>query len=334
VSFAVGFAAGLARYLNWQKRTSGWVALWLVTFAIAALVSTPINFLMSSGNSGVAFGDSVYATLNGAHLPRIIAAFIGEAAVDLPDKLITVVVALLIAQGLPERRSTAAPADLDLGEAFTFVVRSNRWVRKLLAGAACLFFIWLIVPFLLLVGYIVETARRVRSDARELPPWDHRWQKIKDGFKVLAALLIWTIPSALLSIPAAIVDAAVNEGSRQALGGSVSAAAAIVAAVGSVWGLMVLLLEPAIISQYMDRGFRGALNVAAVIRRVRVNLALSIVVGALVVVLSTIGLIGFAALVIGVLVTVPYASYVGAYLIGRYARLTERPLLRTEAIDG
>jgi hypothetical protein len=186
---------------------------------------------------------------------------------------------------------------------------------------------------LLLVGYIVEVARRVRSGARELPPWDHPWRKIKDGFKVLAALFIWTIPSALLSIPAAIVDAAVNEGSRQALGGSVSAVAAIVAALGSVWGLMVLLLEPAIISQYMDRGFRGALNVAAVIRRVRVNLALSIVVGALVVVLSTIGLIGFAALVIGVLVTFPYASYIGAYLIGRYARLTEPPALGPEAVD-
>src|SRR3989442_228079 len=29
VSFAVGFAAGLARYLNWQKRGTGWLALWL-----------------------------------------------------------------------------------------------------------------------------------------------------------------------------------------------------------------------------------------------------------------------------------------------------------------
>jgi len=333
VSFAVGFAAGLSRYLNWQKRASGWVALWLVCFAISAIVSTPLNFLSGGGKSGVGLGDSVYAALSNAHLPRTVAAFIGEAAVDLPDKLITVVVALLIAQGLPQRRATTAPADLDLGEAFTFVIRSDRWVRKLLAGAVCLLFIWLIVPFLLLEGYIVETARRVRSGARELPPWDHPWRKIKDGFKVLAALVIWTIPSALLSIPGAIVDAAVNEGSRQALGGSVSAAAAIVAAIGSVWGLMVLLLEPAIISQYMDRGFRGALNVAAVIRRVRVNLALSIVVGALVVVLSTIGLIGLAALVIGVLVTFPYASYIGAYLIGRYARLTEPPTLGPEAVD-
>ncbi|TME78788.1 MAG: DUF4013 domain-containing protein [Chloroflexi bacterium] len=333
VSFAVGFAAGLARYLNWQKRGTGWLALWLVTVAIAALVSTPLNFLINGGKSSVAFGDSIYAALTSAHLPRIIAAFVGEVAVDLPDKLLTVVAALLIAQGLQQRPTTAAPADLDLGEAFTFVIRSDRWVRKLLAGAACLLFIWLIVPFLLLVGYIVEIARRVRSGAHELPPWDHPWRNIKDGFKVLAALLIWTLPSALLGIPAAIVDAAVNEGSRQALGGSISAVAGIVAALGSVWGLMVVLLEPAIISQYMDRGFRGALNVAAVIRRVRVNLALSIVVGALVVVLSTIGLIGLAALAIGVLVTFPYASYVGAYLIGRYAHLTGPPTLRTEAVD-
>src|SRR5207244_6155266 len=49
VSFAVGFAAGLARYLNWQKRGTGWLALWLVTCPIAALVSTPLNFLMNGG---------------------------------------------------------------------------------------------------------------------------------------------------------------------------------------------------------------------------------------------------------------------------------------------
>ena len=333
VSFAVGFAAGLSRYLNWQKRASGWIALWLVLVAIASLVSTPLNFLISGGKSNVALGDSIYAALDGAHLPRVLAAFVGEAAVDLPDKLLTVIAALLIAQGLPERRGVGGTADLDLGEAFTFVVRSHRWVRKLMAGAACLLLIWLIVPFLLLIGYIVEIARRVRSGARELPAWDHPWKNIKDGFKVLAALLIWIVPSALLSIPAAIVEAAASEGSRQALGGSISAVAGIVAAIGSVWGVVVLLLEPAIISQYIERGFWGALNATAVIRRVRVNLALSIVVGALVVVLTTIGLIGLAAIVVGVLVTFPYATFIGAYLVGRYAQLTDRPTLRAEAMD-
>ena len=323
VSFAVGFAAGLARYLNWQKRASGWVTLWLLTVAIASLVSTPLNFLVSSGKSGVAFGDSVFAALNGAHVPRIIAAFVGEAAVDLPDKLITVVAALLIAQGLPKPRAAPAAADLDLGEALTFVVRSKHWVRKLLAGAACILFFWLIVPFLLLTGYSVRITRVVRAGSHELPPWDHRWQLIKEGFKFFVIVLIWIIPSVLLSIPSAVVSdqsSAVGE-----LAGAVSAA-------GSVWGLVVTLLEPAIISQYMDRGFLGALNPVAVVRRARVNLALSLVVGALVFALATIGFIGLVALAVGVLVTLPYASYVAAYLTGRYALLTQSPALGAEPI--
>jgi energy-coupling factor transport system substrate-specific component len=332
VSFAVGFAAGLARYLNWQKRAGGWVLLWLVTFAIASLVSTPLNFLINNGNSGVGLGDSIYAALNGAHLPRILAAFVGEAAVDLPDKLITVVVALLIAQDLPRPRTAPGSVDLNLGEAVMFVVRSDRWVRRLLAAALCLLFSWLIVPLMLLIGYVVEIARRVRAGARELPPWDHPWGKIKDGFRVLVVLVIWTLPSALLSIPAEIVSAMPDQ-SKTLLATTVSDLAGIVAAAGSVWGLVVLLLEPAIISQYLDRGFRGALNVAAVWRRVRVNLALSIVVGALVVALSTIGLIGLVALVVGVLITFPYASFVGGYLVGQYARLTDGPRLRPEAVD-
>jgi hypothetical protein len=299
------------------------VALWLMTFVIASVVSTPLNFLANGGKSSVALGDSIYATLNGAHFPRIIAAVLGEAAIDLPDKLITVVAALLIAQGLPERRTASPSANLDLGEAVTFVVRSNRWVRKLLAGGACLLFSWLIVPFLLLIGYTVKIARVVRSGSDELPAWDHRWAMIKDGFKFLAIILFWIMPAVLLSVPSTAVG-------EQSVAGEV---AGVLSATGSVWVLIVALLEPAIISQYMDRGFLGGLNPVAVLRRTRVNLALSIVVGALVVALSTIGFIGLAALLIGVLVTFPYASFVSAYLTGRYARLTESPTLRAEAID-
>ena len=324
VSFAVGFAAGLSRYLNWQKRASGWVALWLVCAAIAAVMSLPINFIVNGGRSGVGSGDSIYAALYGAHLPRVLAAFIGEAVVDFPDKLITVVTALLIAQGLPERQTRGVPVGLDLGEAFTFVIRSPGWWRKLLAAAACLLFIWLIVPYLMLVGYIIEIARHVRDGGRQLPPWDHPWRNIKDGFKVALAILIWTIPSALLSIPAAIVGAAVSEGSTKALGGSTAAGAGVLEALGSVWGVTVLLIEAAILSQYLDRGFWAALNVPGIIRRLRVNVGLSIVVGVLVVVLSSIGVIGLAALVVGVLVTYPYASFIGSYLVGQYARLTDR----------
>jgi hypothetical protein len=38
-----------------------------------------------------------------AGVPTLLAAYVDEAAGDLPDKLITVLVALLIYQGLPRR---------------------------------------------------------------------------------------------------------------------------------------------------------------------------------------------------------------------------------------
>ena len=326
VSFAVGFAAGLSRYLNWQRRPSGWVMLWLVCFLLAALMSTPINFLMNGGRTSVGFGGGVYAALKSFHLPNVIAALAGEAAVDFPDKLLTVVGALLIARGWQQPLAARAPVDLDLAEAFTFVIRSPRWVRKLLAAAACLVFIWLVVPYLLLAGYIVEIARSVRGGGHELPPWNDRWSKVIDGFKIVLVIVIWTVPGGILSIPAAIVNAAASEGSMQAMGGSIAAVAAVLAAAGSVWGVVVLLFEAAIISQYIDHGLWAALNVRGVIRRLRVNIGLSMVIGVLVVVLSTVGVIGLAALVVGVLITYPYCGFVGGYLVGRYARLTEHGL--------
>lgn len=323
VSFAVGFAAGLAGYLNWHRRWSGRVALWLVCFSIAAVVSTPLNFLISAGKSGVDSGDSIYALLTSLHMPRVLAAFLGEAAVDLPDKLVTVGAALLIVQGLGEPQRATARAELNLAEAFTFVVRSQRWVRSLLVAALCVLFTWLIVPYLLLSGYLIELSRRRRADQRDLPSWNHKWMKLKDGFKINVVLAVWILPSLLLSIPAAIVSG-LQEQPSFTVNAVVSNLAGIIAAIGSLWILLVLLLEPAIFTEYLDRGIPGALNVRGVLRRLRVNVGLSLVVGALVIVLTVVGVIGLLVLLVGVLVTLPYTSFVGAYLVGYYARLTDR----------
>jgi len=331
VSFAVGFAAGLARYLNWQKRLTGWVALWMVCFVIAAVVSTPINLLTNGGKSGVALGDSIYtvlagarmpgiiANITGARLPSIVASLFGEAAIDLPDKLITVVTALLITQGLPEPRREPAAVNLDLAEAFTFVVRSHRWVRRIAITALCLLFVWLIVPLFLLLGYVMAISRNVRDGVVDLPAWDRGWFKIKDGFKVFMALLIWVLPAAVLSIPAGIVGTQPSPD----VGLAFNQVASVLAAIGSLWGVAVLLVEPAILSQYLDGGFRAALRIPSVARRIQINLSLSIVVGVLVVILTALGLIGSGGLVVGALITLPYTIFVGAYLVGKYAGLTD-----------
>jgi energy-coupling factor transport system substrate-specific component len=323
VSFAVGFAAGLSRYLGWHKRLSGWIALWLLCFAIAAVVSTPLNFLANGGLTSTAFGDAIYRLLDGIHVPRLLAAFLGEAAVDLPDKLITVMAALLIAQGFPEPAAAAPGAELDLGEVATFVVRSKGWIRKLLVASACVLFSWLVIPYLLLSGYLIELSRRRRAGRRDLPEWNRPVARLKDGFKINVVLTLWVVPSLVLSIPAAILSA-IQEQPAPAVTSLEASVSGILAAIGSMWFLLVLLLEAAIFSQYLDRGIRGALNVRRVLERVRVNVALTIVVGALVIILTAVGLIGLLGLLVGALITLPYASFVGAYLVGEYARATDR----------
>ncbi|HEY9287965.1 MAG TPA: DUF4013 domain-containing protein [Candidatus Dormibacteraeota bacterium] len=322
VSFAVGFAAGLSRFLNWHKRLNGWIALWLLCVGIAAVVSTPLNFLVNDGKTSVGFGDAVYGALAGIGMPRLAAAFLAEAAVDLPDKLITVIAALLITQGIPEGQpATADPTELDLGEALTFVVRSRAWLRRLLVAAACVLFAWLIIPYLILSGYLIELARERRAGAHELPRWNRPWAKLKEGLKINVVLALWIIPALFLSVPAGFTSA-LREQPGLVIPTALTSLAGIVAAIGGMWSLLVLLLEPAIFSEYLDHGIRGALNGGRVIRRIRVNVALSIVVGALVIVLTFVGLIGLLGLLVGVLLTLPYASFVGAYLVGLYARLT------------
>jgi len=103
VSVLIGFAAGIAGYLSWQRQRWGWLALYLLVFLVASVASTPLNLALFQGQTGVPFGDAVFAALVKAGLPTWLAAYCGEAVVDLPDKLVTVGVALLVYQGLPNR---------------------------------------------------------------------------------------------------------------------------------------------------------------------------------------------------------------------------------------
>jgi len=315
VSFAVGFTAGLSRYLNWQRRASGWILLWVVCVGVSALLSTPINLLVSSGQSGVGFGDSIYASLS-TRLPHAVAAFVGELAVDLPDKLVAVAGALWIAQALARQPAPSEGVDLDLREPFTFVFRSSRWGRRILVGAVCYAFFWLVVPGLLLLGYLVELSRRVRDGQPEVPQWDHRWRKIKDGFAVTSLFVLWSLPGIVVSVIGGILLDPSIELRLGSLGD-------VLSALGNVWQVMVLVIQMPVWAQYLQGGFRAALDVRAIIHRLRVNPSLTVVVAALTMILLVIGVLGLIALVIGVVVSLTYMSFVWAHLAGIYARLTD-----------
>ncbi|TMD42485.1 MAG: ECF transporter S component [Chloroflexi bacterium] len=103
ISLLLGFAAGIGGYLGWHKHPPGWVALWLLCFLVASLGSTPFNVALYAGQSTIPYSDALLAALLKAHVPMWIAAYADEASADLLDKAVTVLVAVLIYQGLPRR---------------------------------------------------------------------------------------------------------------------------------------------------------------------------------------------------------------------------------------
>lgn len=104
ISLAIGLAAGIAGYYGWHKSWPGRVALYVLIVLVASIGSTPINIHLYGGQSGTPFGDTVVLTgLTKAGFPSWFAAWADEATGDIPDKLITVVVAVLIYFGLPNR---------------------------------------------------------------------------------------------------------------------------------------------------------------------------------------------------------------------------------------
>jgi energy-coupling factor transport system substrate-specific component len=333
VSFALGFAAGLSRYLNWQRRASGWVMLWAVCVAISSVLSTPINLLVSGGQSGVQLGDAIYKSLNSAHVPRALAAFAAEISIDIPDKAIAVAAALLIAQALSRRPSEAAGIDLDLKEPFTFVFRSPHWLRKTVVGALCLLFSWLVIPGLLLLGYIAGLARRTRDGAADLPDWKRPWLKITDGFKLALLFVLFDLPGILLTIPAGLTSDPGVQAALPQLNRDVGGLAEFLSVLGNLAQFLAFVIQPAVWSQYLRGGMRAALNLPAVFRRVRFHLGLTMVMGALSLMLLVVALVGVIGLVVGVLLTIVYTAWVWAHLVGVYARLTD-PISGTQAAGG
>jgi energy-coupling factor transport system substrate-specific component len=303
VSFVMGFAVGTAARQGWHKRPVGWLVLWAICFLISSLFSTPLNLLLTDGNSGVPLGDAIFSRLSG-RLPLPLASYLGEAAIDAPDKLIAVVGALLIYRALPRPAAPTRALQLDLAAAFTFVFRSQRRVARMALASLCLLFSWLVLPLLLLVGYAVSVARNGSLNTPHLPAWDNLTRKLKDGALMTIIFFAWNVPPAAITFfPQPLVIA------------------------GDLLGLLVAVLEPAIWSQYMHGGFWAAFDVRAILRRVRFNVGLTLVVGALGIALPVLGLLGLVGLVVGVLPALVYASLVSAYLFGQYATITDAALM-------
>ncbi|HHW58541.1 MAG TPA: ECF transporter S component [Clostridia bacterium] len=102
-SIAIGLTAGILAYKGWFDNWIKAFVSGLIIALVATLVSTPLNIQFWGGQTGNIWGDSVFAFLMAKKFPIFLASFADEIIVDLPDKVITVLISFAIFKSLPKQ---------------------------------------------------------------------------------------------------------------------------------------------------------------------------------------------------------------------------------------
>lgn len=102
-SLGIGVAVGIMARLGRMKKLSGAVLTACVAGFVAVLISTPLNILFWGGTTGNLWGDAVFAWSQAFGLPVALGSFLDEVIVDVPDKLITLLIVFAIIKGLPKK---------------------------------------------------------------------------------------------------------------------------------------------------------------------------------------------------------------------------------------
>jgi len=210
---------------------------------------------------------------------------------------------------------------MDFGKAFTFMFEDPNWLSKLGIGTLVILVGMILSPVLIglvavfiVMGYGLDVVRNVLDGKQyPLPEWEDWSGFLVRGFKVFGAFLIWSLPFIVAMLPLGIGSAMASSESEAAniIGGLFIACGACLSV---LYGLFLLLISPAIYIRLArsDR-FDAAFDVGKLWAITRDNLANVIVAILLIIVAGVIAVIvagvGVVAIVVGLLVTVPFASF-------------------------
>jgi hypothetical protein len=223
---------------------------------------------------------------------------------------------------------------VDINKSIRYVTDDKQWMSKLLIAVLMSILSFLILPALILQGYVVKIIRQVMGgDWDGLPEWGDYGKLLKDGFFVTVTELVYALPFILLMIVGGLVTGGI---------GSLSSGDDLAAIAATGGGLMLvclvillviafLFLTPAILIQYAIKDDFGALfrfgEVFDIIRNHTADIlvafvvtlvaafALSLVLG----VLSIIPCLGWIAAAVLGLAVGPYITFVSGHLYGQIA---------------
>ena len=102
-SLGIGLVVGIMARLGKMEKVNGALLTSLAGGLAAVLISTPLNVIFWGGTTGNVWGDAVFAATQAANLPVVLGSFLDEVVVDVPDKIITVLIVFAILKGLPKK---------------------------------------------------------------------------------------------------------------------------------------------------------------------------------------------------------------------------------------
>lgn len=203
---------------------------------------------------------------------------------------------------------------MDVGKSLTYITEDQNWVMKFVIALAMSFFAFLIIPGIILNGYIIAIARNVMNGAeRPLPEWDDWGGFLRDGFNLFVALLVYTLPFWLLACIVGISTvgfSGLSEVSEDAAAAGFLATFGLVGCLALLFLLALLFVNPAVIIQYLRHNNLGAcFRFGEVFGIVRDHIGdIAIVVG-----------IMFAVIfVLGIVANIPCIGWIISFLVGPY----------------
>ncbi len=218
---------------------------------------------------------------------------------------------------------------MDIGKSFSYVFEDPQWLKKVLIGG-----IINLIPIVnfAATGYWLEETKRV-YEGRELPlpEWDNFGGYFMKGLVALVATLIYSIPAILIYCCAfflvPMVAGGTSAGGRRTGGGgpleSIASIAVICAGcLLALYAIALLFILPAMFIRYATTEQFGVFfQFGPAWQLIQTNIGgyvLAVVV--FVIAAAIAGLVGGIACGIGAAFTGFWASLVGAYLFGGFAR--------------
>lgn len=102
-SLGIGVAVGIMSRLGFMKSFPKAILTAVVAGLVAVLISTPLNVVFWGGTTGNVWGDMVFAATQAAGMPVLLGSLLDEIVVDVPDKIITLIIVFFVLKGLPQK---------------------------------------------------------------------------------------------------------------------------------------------------------------------------------------------------------------------------------------